>query len=66
MVKRFADRRWICRYVVSSLLEKSGQLAEQDCRPLKESPLGRLSEQLAQRLQLKVQKGVSPLPPGEG
>ena len=66
MVKRFADRRWICRYVVSSLLAKPGQLAEQACRPLKESPLDRLAEQLAQRLQLEVRKGVSPLPPGEG
>ena len=66
MVKRFADRRWICRYAVSSLLERADQLAGQDCRPLKELPLDRLSEQLAQRLQLKVRKGVSPLPPGEG
>lgn len=52
MVKRFADQRWICRYVVSTLLERADQLTAEDCRPLTESPLSGLSEQLARRLQL--------------
>jgi mitochondrial fission protein ELM1 len=52
MMKRFSDRRWICRYGVSSLLERPGQLAEHGCIPLAESPLDDLSEQLARRLQL--------------
>ena len=52
MMKRFADRRWICRYSVSSLLERPGQLTEQVCSPLTESPLDGLAGQLARRLQL--------------
>ncbi len=50
MLQRFADRQWICRYDLSSLLANPEQVAMQHCQPLLESPLDSLAIQLESRL----------------
>lgn len=52
MIRRFADRGWICRFAIDGLCDDVARLREVRCSLLEESPLQTLSGELARRLDL--------------
>ena len=52
MVRRFAERGWICRHAIDTLNADIRHLDTAHCMPLRVSPLETLSRELARRLAL--------------